>query len=90
LLPDQSTRAGQHLVGRATRESEKQNTLRWNAFVDELRDSTGERLGLAGARAGDDQERPVAVRHRLALRRIQPLQPRTRHDELFRSPCPTV
>ena len=42
-----------------------------DAALEQVRDAIDERARLAGARAGDDQQRAVRVRSRLQLRRIQ-------------------
>ncbi len=41
-----------------------------------MRQAGGERRGLAGAGAGEDQHRPSARQHRFALRRVQALRDR--------------
>ena len=41
---------------------------------DEVGEPGGQRGGLAGARAGEDEHRPFGRQHRLALRRVQALQ----------------
>ena len=55
--------AAQHLGGGAAREREQQDAPRVGAALDEVRHAVHERGRLAGAGAGDDEQRPVAVRH---------------------------
>jgi hypothetical protein len=45
----------------------------WPGVV-EVGDPVGEHAGLARAGAGEDEQRAVAVRDRLALRRVHPLE----------------
>ena len=47
-----------HLARRAAREGHQQNAARVRAIDDEMRDTMGERVGLARTRAGDDEKRP--------------------------------
>ena len=72
-----------HLLGRAARECEQQNAPRVGPAKDQMSDAMRERVGLARARAGDDQERSsrrraVVGRHiesdRGALRLVQALE----------------
>ena len=59
-----STRC-RHLGRRAARERHQQDAARIGAVDDQMRDAMGERVGLAGSGAGDDQQRrngPVARR----------------------------
>ncbi len=51
----------QHLGGGAAREREQQDPPRVRAALDKLGDAVHERGRLAGAGAGDDEQRPVAV-----------------------------
>ena len=51
----------QHLGGGAAREREQQDAPRVRAALDEVGDAVHERRRLAGAGAGDDEQRPVAV-----------------------------
>ena len=44
--------------------------------IDEARDARGEHARLAGAGAGEHEQRAVDVQHRLALRGIQPVEQR--------------
>ena len=51
----------QHLGGGAAREREQQDAARVGAALDEVGDAVHERGRLAGAGAGDDEQRAVAV-----------------------------
>ncbi len=51
----------QHLGGGAAREGEQQDAARVGAALDEVGDAMHERGRLAGAGAGDDEQRAVAV-----------------------------
>ena len=53
--------AAQHLGGGAAREREQQDAPRVGAALDEVGDAVHERGRLAGAGAGDDEQRSVAV-----------------------------
>ncbi len=46
-----------HLGRRAARECHQQDTSRIGAVDDQMGDAMGQRVGLAGARTGDDQQR---------------------------------
>ena len=61
------------LVGEGDREDLARPRL---AGPDQVRDPVGEHAGLARARAGEDQQRPLAVQHGLALGLVQPLEQR--------------
>ena len=70
-----------HLERGAPSEGQQQQTVRVGAIQDQMRDAMSERLGLAGTRAGRDQQRrrrPVvvadAVFDRAALGRVQVAQ----------------
>ena len=61
-----------HLVRGLVREREREDLRRPGApGRDQPGDAARDDLGLAGARAGHDQQRPVAVRDRPALLRVQ-------------------
>ncbi len=64
---DDALRPPRHFERRASREGEEQDALRRGALENEVRDAVRERVGLAGARAGEDQQRPVAEARRFAL-----------------------
>ncbi len=60
-----------HLRGSAARKRHQQDAARIGALDDQMRDAVGQRVGLAGPGAGDDQQRlgnaAVAVHDRQAL-----------------------
>ena len=60
--------AALHLVGRLVGEREGQNLRRRHAAFEQVGDAVRNDAGLAAARPGQHQQRPVAVRHGLALR----------------------
>ena len=56
-----------HLGGGAAREGQQQDAVRIGAVHHQMRDPMRQRVGLARARARDDQQRPrVGVRRRHA------------------------
>src|SRR5437762_1338277 len=57
--------AALHFGSRAPRKGQQQYAPRIGASADEMCDAIGERMGLAGARAGDDQKRSAVVARRL-------------------------
>ena len=61
-LGKQGVDAPQHLGGGAAGEREQQDAPRVGAAGDQVRHAVHQRRGLAGARAGDDEQRAVAVR----------------------------
>ena len=54
-LAGDALRPARHLQRRATCEGEEQDALGRGAFDEQVRDAVRERVGLAGARARDDQ-----------------------------------
>ena len=52
-----SLRPTEHFLSGATRERQEQDALGRHAFEQQVRDSMRQRVGLARARAGDDQQR---------------------------------
>ena len=61
-----------HLPGRLVGEGDREDLVRLHAAgVDQVRDAVGEHARLAGARAGDDEERAFGRENRLALRGVQ-------------------
>jgi hypothetical protein len=60
--PDEAFNAREHFLRGAPREGEKEDSLRADAALEEMRDAVNEGAGLAGSCAGDDQECAVAVR----------------------------
>ena len=69
--------AALHLGGGAPREREQHDAARIDARHDQVGDAIGERVGLAGARAGNDEQRrnvvesAAAMLDRAALLRIE-------------------
>jgi hypothetical protein len=82
-----------HFGRGAAREGQQQHAARIGAVDDEMRHPMGERVGLAGAGAGNDQKRAgigqrrCAVLHGPALLRIEFREIRGRHG---RPPKPAV
>ena len=75
---EELSRAPFERLGGATREREQQDALRIGAIRDQMRGATRERARLAGAGAGNDQQRSAvicrgadAMLHREALLRVQ-------------------
>jgi hypothetical protein len=77
--------AATHLERSAARESQHEDARRIDAVDHQVRDAMGKRVGLAGAGAGNDQQRTgaiallgqrLAVRHGLALRGVEPVEVR--------------
>ena len=66
--------APQHLGGGAAREGEQQDAPRVGAALDEVRHAVHQRGRLAGAGAGDDEQRAVAVLRRGELLWIELLK----------------
>ena len=56
---DDAFHAPRHLRRRAARERQQQDRARVDAASHQAGDAVRERVGLAGARAGDDQQRPA-------------------------------
>jgi hypothetical protein len=63
--------APRHLQRRAAGEGEEQDPLRLHAFEHEVRDAVREGAGLAGAGAGDDEQRARGRLRGRALLRVQ-------------------
>ena len=64
-----------HLLGRLVGEGDRQDLARLRLVgVDQVGDAVGEHARLAGARPREDQQRPLAVRHRLPLGLVEALQ----------------
>ena len=72
---DQAVGAREHLARGAAGKRQQQDAFGRHALLDQVGDATGERPGLAGAGAGDDQHRAVAARDRLELGRIERFLP---------------
>jgi hypothetical protein len=61
-----------HLAGRLVRERDREDLVRLHAAgIEQMRDAIGEHARLPGARAGDDEKRPLGGKDRFSLRRIQ-------------------
>ena len=72
VVADQRLDALAHLPRRLVGEGHREHLVRLGvAVADEVRDAVGDDARLAGARAGQDQQRPVAMQHRFALFGIQ-------------------
>ena len=66
-----------HLVGGLVGEGDGEDLEGADALVaDQVGDAVREHAGLAGAGAGDDEQRPVDVGDGLRLDRVQPLEER--------------
>ena len=83
--------AAGHLLGRAAGEGEQEHAPGIGAAQHEVGDAVGERAGLAGAGARDDQERRrgrgrsslrYAESRRLALCRVEVVQVGARHARM--------
>ena len=77
--PDRPRRAAEdplepfpHLGRGLVRERDREDLVRLHAVrADQMGDAMGEDARLARPGAGDDEERPLHVEHRLALRRLR-------------------
>ncbi len=56
-----------HFIGRLVGERKRQDLVGRNALREEMSDPAGDHSGLAGARAGQDQEGAINVGNRLIL-----------------------
>ena len=74
-----------HFAGRFLRERDGQNPLRLRAAADQLGDAIGDDARLAGARAGQHQQRPAQRAHGVELGGIQV---REACERPFRDACP--
>ena len=63
--------APRHLRRGAAREGHQQDAARIGAVDDQMRDAVRQRVGLARAGAGDDQQRPGDTARRHARRRAR-------------------
>ena len=71
-----------HLARRVVSEGERQDLPRQSVLCgDEPGHPTGDHLRLAGARSGDDEQRPAAMRDRLALLTVEPTHQRAQRFE---------
>jgi len=57
----------EQLARGAAGEGQQEDPIRRDASVDQMRHAVGERGGLSRSRPGDEQQRRVAMEHRLAL-----------------------
>ncbi len=73
--PSDGVGPSDHLLGGPAGEGEQHDAARVDARADQVSDAVGERLGLARAGSGDDENRPVAGRRRRPLLRVQIIQP---------------
>jgi hypothetical protein len=71
----QRARPLDHLARRAPRERQQQDPLGRDALAQQPRHACAQRRRLAGAGAGEDQQRPARVCRRLALLGIEPVEP---------------
>ena len=60
--------AAAHFVGGLVREGQREDVLPGDALFQQPGDAMRDHAGLAAARAGQNQQGPVEVRNRLALR----------------------
>ena len=60
-----------HFAGRFLGERDGEDALRLRAAADQLGDAIGDDPRLAGARAGEHQQRPAERPHGVELRRVQ-------------------
>ena len=66
-----------HLLRRLVRERDREDLVRLCLVgVDQVRDAVRQHARLAAARAGEDQQRPLAVRNRLALGLVEAFEQR--------------
>jgi len=80
LLPELPRDALAHLASGLVGEGDGEDAGGVDSmFADEPRDARGQNARLAGARAGEHQQGPLAIRHRLTLSRIQAGQLRVIH-----------
>ena len=57
-----------HLARRLVRKRDGENRVGRYAEADEIRDAPRDHAGFSAARARDDEQGPIGVRHGLALR----------------------
>ena len=74
-LADVRLDARPHLARRLVGKGDREQAVRPDlAGGDQIGDPGGQHAGLAGARAGEDEERPLHVLDRLPLLGIEPIQ----------------
>ena len=75
VRPDQGVDPLLHLSRGLVGEGDRRHLLRRRqALLQDEGQAVHDDAGLARAGAGDDEERPLRVQHRLALRRVEVLQ----------------
>ena len=75
MLPGQPDQPLPHLPGCLVGKGHRQDTVGADAvLLNQVGDAVGDDAGLAAARPGNDQQRPVGGLHRLALCRVKTLQ----------------
>lgn len=79
--------AAEHFGSGAAGEGEQEDSFGWDAAVDQAGDAMGEGGGLAGAGAGDDQERRHAVCGRGPLLRVEAFEDRVERGGFGVHPC---
>ena len=83
LLADEAVEALAHLAGGLVRESHGQYGARRDGQIaDQVGDPMRQHAGLSRTRAGEDQQRPVAVAHGGALLGIQRIEDRVGHASI--------
>src|SRR5581483_4288223 len=93
--PDRARRAAEealepraHLARRLVRERDGEDLLGLHAARrDQVRDAMRQHPRLAGAGAGDDEQRPLRREHGFTLRRVEALQVAVGADDGHRSRC---
>ena len=60
-----------HFVGGFVGERQRQNLISGHALGQQMRDAMRDDPRLPAPRPGQNQQRPLGMHHRLALRRIQ-------------------
>ncbi len=74
-LADQPVEPRAQLARRLVGEGDRQDVPgRDQARLDQVGDAVDDDAGLARARPGQDEQRPIGMGHRLPLLRVQPLQ----------------
>ena len=71
---DDALRAPRHLERRAAGEGEEEDPFRRNPFENQMSNPVRERIGLAGARPRDDEQRLASGLRRLALPGVEPFE----------------
>jgi hypothetical protein len=71
VLAGQSLGPHEQLPRRAPGERQQQQALGWNPLFEKVRHAAGQRLRLAAARSGDDEQRPLAEGRGATLGRVE-------------------